>query len=129
MQVIMVRSYLLTIKNNAARHTDIAELSRALALARGALPDAKFHEDIGYEPDSIMRMHLHVMISTTNQISCKKYNKLLNHDSWQYHFQAVPIRDTPKVLSYVMKNPSAALNEEYCYQHWIQRKLKEIKIT
>lgn len=126
----MTRLYLLTIKKRANRYTSILELDRALALARGVIPRGDFHDFVGYELDSICRMHIHTMFRTPNQISCKRVCAKLNSMTYMhFHIQPFKLADYSTGRSYCLQEKSPHVAEEKSRHHFLMRSLKYRKIV
>lgn len=81
------RSYLVTIKCHAKVYVSQDELDRVLAETKNKVNASRLKADwssiVGYEEDSLGRMHLHTFLVTEKAIFMKKYQK----PGWSIHFQ------------------------------------------
>lgn len=95
-----VRTYLVTIKCNKARYVSKVMLDKQLRLLVNKLTGCKADWSciVGYEEDSVHRMHLHTIVKCTKQPYFKKYQI----PSWTIHFQLV--NDSKNALKYILKN-------------------------
>lgn len=125
----MVKSYLVTIKNNANTYVPILELQRALAEARELYHKGDWHCDVGFELDKLNRMHLHTVVKFPNTISCKTYARRFRPGkSWHINFTPIKKDDVDHVIRYCLKEKSPHICEERSKEHFLMRKLKSINI-
>lgn len=129
----MVKSYLLTLKNNACKFVNhitlMDELHHNLDNNILNAKSATWHPHIGIELDSLCRLHAHAIITTPNNISCKMTSKEYNHDSFHVNLKPIYTADLPKVVNYITKEKREPEElEQISYEHFIQRRLKRYNL-
>jgi len=79
-------TYLVTVKCHAKVHVPKLDLDEVLALTIKKVNASKLKADwssiIGYEEDSIGRMHIHTFLVTEKELYMKKYQR----PGWSIHF-------------------------------------------
>ena len=126
-----MKSYFITLKNNANKYVSILELKSHMRLAVESL-GGDWYSHIGYELDSMNRMHAHTCVCYPNNISCKKkgaeYQKLCNDKSWHIHFRLIDAGDEPVAYNYALKEADPQFKDEMSYQQFIQKRLRHIDL-
>jgi len=128
----MVKTYLLTLKNNRAKFVDLDDLETELLRVKEITlkgTGAEWHSHIATELDSLCRLHKHALIKTPNNISCKMKTKSYNHDGWHLNLTPVLKGTEDKLFDYLEKVHTDPTHlEQESYEHYIQRKLKRYNL-
>lgn len=127
----MVKHYLVTVKNNSNVFTSVEELREALYFAN--LNNTPIKSDfVGIELDQLNRLHIHTLLTTQNNISCKgqaKKWKELFHGGWHINYTAVTQKTLPTVIGYITKEHCSHIDlEQISYEHFIQIKLRTLNL-
>lgn len=128
----MVKTYLLTIKNNSNRFTDLDNLNREiLTVKENTLKGrhADWHSHIAIELDSLCRLHAHAVIKTPNNMSCQLISKKYNHGSWHLNLTPVLKGTEDIVFDYIEKEHTDPSHlEQTAYEHNVQLRLKKFNL-
>lgn len=128
----MVKKYLLTIKNNRKQFTAYEDLmTEYLRVKEITLKgtEAEWHSYLAIELDSLCRLHMHALIQTPNNISCKMRTKSFNHDGWHLNLKPVLKGTENQVFNYIEKEHTDPSHlEQESYEYWIQRRLERYNL-
>lgn len=126
----MVKTYLVTIKNNATTHTSIKEVMSSYSIAKNLWPKADWSCNYGLELDSRNTLHLHTIVKFPTNISMQRYTAMfMPGTSWIVHLKPIKKGDDDKVMDYCLKDTTDdQLLEDISYQHNLQIMLKSINL-
>lgn len=95
----IMRSYIVTIKNNSVKYTSREEINEVLKMVKRKLKSCEWSDRQAYELDSLQRWHYHTIMTC-----CKEpYFKAVSHRGWHIHFRLIDSDDHQKVIDYLTK--------------------------